>query len=481
MASTPIRLTGFSGMLDTDSLIKKLMDAEKLPLNKINRNKQFTLWQREDYRSMNTTLLNFQNSVNKLRFEKNFEKTTASSSNSSVMEVTNSGSNPGVSSIQIDKVATSAMIVGGKVAGTSAESVNVGGSVEINGETISFTSGTSTIDSIIKDINSKSSKTGVRASFDQSSKVLYLSTTSTGAKGSIDITGTGLDDFKSIFNLGSTTAKGSDAEYIVNNTKVTSSSNNVSINGVQVTLKSIGNASVVSTTDRSGVVEDIKNFVEQYNSLIDTYTTASTAKKSRDYQPLTDEEKESMSESQIVQWEKKARSGTLYNDSILKDTLSSMRVALNKPLDVPKGEIQLLSDIGITVKADYRENGKLEIDEAKLEEAINTRFDEVKRLFVQTSDVTPAAGKSNLGMAERIYDISNKQIESFRKKIGSGSIEALDNSVLGKQLKTLSDQESAWKIKLQDIETRYYKRFTAMEQALQKMNSQSSWLGSQLG
>lgn len=137
-------------------------------------------------------------------------------------------------------------------------------------------------------------------------------------------------------------------------------------------------------------------------------------------------------------------------------------------MNVPSDQIQMLSSIGITVMTDYKENGKLQIDEAKLQEAINTRFDEVKQLFVRASDEDPPAGKSNIGIADRLYNIANVQMEKFKKKMGSGSLEAMDDSVIGKQLKALSEQESNWKRKLEDIETRYYKRFAAMEAALRK-------------
>lgn len=187
-------------------------------------------------------------------------------------------------------------------------------------------------------------------------------------------------------------------------------------------------------------------------------------------------------------WENKARAGTLYNDNLLTGTLSSLRSALNLPLDTPTGDqLKMLSQIGITVKKDYRENGKLEIDEAKLQDAINNRFDEVKQLFTQSSD-TPADTPENikkrrqeLGFADRLYEEVTAQLNKFTKKIGSGSIEAIDDSVLGRELKQLGDKESDLERKLKDIETRYYKKFAAMEQAIQKMNSQSSWLVSQLG
>ncbi|MDR9853365.1 flagellar filament capping protein FliD [Paenibacillus sp. VCA1] len=480
--SSPTRLTGFSGTLDTESLIQKLMKAERLPLDNVQKKKQFTLWKREDYQTMNTTLLSFRNTVNNLRFEKNFEKVTATSSNTSVISITSNGTNVGTSNVTVTQLAESATLIGGVVSAKSSDTVNVSGTVTIEGALgstdVTFTSGQSTIDSIMKDINSKSALTGVTASFDQSSGRLFLTSTSTGAKSKVNVTGA---EFSSLFNLTGTSASGKDAEYTVNGTKITASSNNVTIGGAQVMLSGIGTASIGSKADRSSIIDDIKKFVEQYNSLIDTFYKAYTTKQNRNYEPLTDEQRDAMSESQIEKWEKTAREGTLYNDSILKDSLSNMRQALNMPLNVPKGQISMLSEIGITVKSDWRENGKLEIDEAKLEAAINTNFDQVKQLFVMSSSGPEVAGKSNLGIADRLYNIVNDQMDAIKKKIGLGSIDALDDSVMGKQLKELSEQEAKWKSKLQDIEDRYYKQFSAMEQAIQKLNSQQSSFASLLG
>ena len=140
----------------------------------------------------------------------------------------------------------------------------------------------------------------------------------------------------------------------------------------------------------------------------------------------------------------KAREGTLYRDSLLTDTLSSLRSALNLPLATSDpNQLKLLSQIGITVKSDYRENGKLELDENKLSDALNNRFDEVVQLFTKPSDTgtdTPENAnkrRQELGFAERVYEAVNTQLAKFTKKIGSGSVEALDDSVLGKQLKEL--------------------------------------------
>lgn len=492
----PIRLTGFSGVLDTDSLIKDLMKTERMPLERLLKQKQYTLWQREDYRSMNTALLSFRSAVEGLRYESNFEKVKATSSDTGVLDIISGGSNPSTSSVSVTKLASSATIVGNKVTKSATEPVEDGGKFTITGANgsaeITVTAGTSTLSSIVSDINNNSKLTGVKASFDPNAGVLYLSSTGTGSSSKIEVTTVGNTNvLAKVFNLDPTklSSTGDDAEYTVNGSSViNSSTNSVLINGVQLTLRGTGVATISAATDRSGIFDTIKNFVDKYNEIVDLFTTATTTKKNRDYEPLTSEEKSSLSEKEIEQWEKKARAGTLYKDDLLTGALSALRSSLNIPLNSTSGDqLKLLSQIGIKVKSDYRENGKLEIDEAKLQDAINNNFDEVKRIFTQTSDTkadnaeNAKKRKQELGFAERLYEEITAQLGKFTKRIGSGSIEALDDSVLGKQLKLLSDKASDWEQKLKDIETRYYKKFTAMEQAIQKMNSQSSWLSSQLG
>ncbi|MFC9778623.1 flagellar filament capping protein FliD [Paenibacillus chitinolyticus] len=495
--SGPTRLTGFSGQLDTDSLIKKLMDTEKVPLNNLLKKKQMTLWQREDYRTMNTSLLSLRKTIDDLRYENKFEAVKSNSSNPTVLEVTSSGTNPGISNVKITQLANSGSIISDKVTKLPTEQLNVSGSFTIEGSdpnnSVQITvSADSTIDSLVKQINGSAAKTGVKASFDRSSGVLYLNSTSTGAQSAVKVTDDANGTFKNLFGNIPLTSQGQDAKYNVNGKDITAKTNDVIINGVQVSLRSQGEATIGAVADHSAVADRIKNFVKQYNELIDQYTDATTAKKNRDYKPLTAEEKEGMTEAQIALWEKKARQGDLYNDGMLKETLQTLRSALNIPLEGitdpadPKSQLRLLSQIGITVKNDFRENGKLEVDEAKLNDALNTRFKEVVQLFTKTSSTpsdTPENIKkrrSEMGIGDRLYEVMTSQLAKFTKKIGIGSNESLDDSVLGKQLKEMGTKETDLQRKLREIEDRYYKKFSAMEKALQKLNSQGSWIGSQL-
>ncbi len=163
----------------------------------------------------------------------------------------------------------------------------------------------------MKDINGNAAKTGVKASFDRSTGVLYLSSSSTGSSSKIEITSnSGTNALVEVFKLDTSklSVTGDDAEFTVNGgDPIKSSSNTVTINGAQVTLRGSGEATISAVTDRSGAIDKIKEFVNKYNEIIDLFSTAASTKRNRDYQPLTSEEKSAMSENEIELWEKKAR------------------------------------------------------------------------------------------------------------------------------------------------------------------------------
>ncbi|WP_028543964.1 flagellar filament capping protein FliD [Paenibacillus taiwanensis] len=484
----PIRLSGLSSNMDIDKLVSDLMRAERQPLDKLHRQKQSVVWQREDYRSANTAFLNFRLAADEIRFEKTFNKTTATSSDDKVASISISNSSLSSSfQVKVDKVATSATVIGTAITADAAKPLNETGTIRINGVDINVTADEK-IDSIVKNINAQSSKTGVQASFDTNSNRLMLMTKETGTNSKIELSLP--SNLQNALKLNPTTVSGTDSEYSVNQGPViTSGSNSINVNGVQLQLKNVGQTSIGVESDTSGLVDKIKNFVNKYNEMVDKISSSVTTKRNRDYKPLTDEEKASMSEKQVEMWENKARQGILFSDPMLRGALQSLRSAMSTPLDgVGKDDLKMLSQIGIKASSDYRNNGKLEIDEKKLTDAINNRFDEVKQLFLKTSTTKPDTPegikqrRAELGIGDRLYEEVDAIMKKVTKKMGSAtSLESMDESMIGKQLKVINDQEKSWSRRLQDIETRYYKKFTAMEKAMQKLNSQGSWLAQQLG
>jgi len=203
-----------------------------------------------------------------------------------------------------------------------------------------------------------------------------------------------------------------------------------------------------------------------------------------------------MKDTDIKNWEDKAKSGLLYGDSIIGDTVNRMRRAVS---DAINGISGTLASIGIST-GDYRENGKLIIDETKLRNAISNSPDKVKDIFSKESSIAyspdlNATDKQtrydNNGIISRLYDIIQDDIRTTRDRNNQkgtllakagmiGDFSEFDNT-LSTQLDEQDNAINTLIDKLNAKEEQYYQKFSAMETALNNMNSQSAWLSSQLG
>jgi flagellar hook-associated protein 2 len=234
---------------------------------------------------------------------------------------------------------------------------------------------------------------------------------------------------------------------------------------------------MTSTINVDDMMTKIKEFVTTYNGLIKDLSDQTKQSKYRDYAPLTAEQKEDMSENEIKLWEEKAKSGLLRNDSLIRDGLSKMRSLIyqsNAGLEGSK--YNTLFNIGITSSKNYNEGGTLEIDEVKLRKAIEEDPDAVERLFKNSDGVKndPAHGGADTrGYLDKLRE-SMKSFEiNIEKKAGRSTMTDAQY-VLGKSLTDIETRISAWQDKLENIESRYWKQFTAMETAINKANQQSS-------
>ncbi|MEW9669516.1 flagellar filament capping protein FliD [Ammoniphilus sp. 3BR4] len=341
---------------------------------------------------------------------------------------------------------------------------------------ITFTANkTDTIDSLMNQVNS--SAAGVTMSFDEQSGKFSFRTKATGSNSQINFSG---DDnlFLQKIGITGTSYAGTDAEFTINGLTTQRNSNTFTMDGITYTLLQTTTSpiNVSSRHDTDEIFNKIKGFVDKYNEIVADVSTKLTEKKYRDFTPLTDEQKHEMKEKEIELWEEKAKSGLLRNDSILSSARDSMRQLLSQPVEGLNG-FKILSEIGITTSANYRDNGKLVIDEGKLREAISNNLDQVVSLF------TAKGGSANQnGIAQRLYDSLNTTIDRVNKKAGfANSSVSVDSSLIGKDISRLTTQIFSWEQKLMTKEDRYYKQFAAMEKALNNMNSQSSWLLTQFG
>lgn len=505
MANNTMRITGFASGLDTDSIIKDLMKAERAPLDKLFQKKEWLQWQRDSYRDVNLEISTFQSKADKLRFSTAYNGYKATSTNTSFASVSaKSSAVQGSYDLTINKLAETARIKTGKsIVGADGVATKSTDKVLASGETASFevttSVGTATI--IVTDTDTYTTlankigaaattdgkSLGLRSSFDSVTSSFVISTKEMGENQSISLTSKDEKNIAALINNGGSlaeassnlttayTVKGQNAEIIFDGTTVSNlTSNKATIYGIELNLlKADPNTTTTINVeaDTESIFNNIKDFVDSYNSLIDSLTTKVKTTRDRDYSPLTDEQREELSEDEAEKWDEKAKQGLLYNDEIIRTALTNLRGDMGNIVSgIPSGQIKMLSQLGISTKY-MATDGKLEIDETKLKEAIANNPDEVAKLF--TADD---------GIATRVYDELNKTVDKLNKKAGRPDTAAnIDSSSLGNSIKDLTTQMSSWEDKLETIEERYWKQFTAMEKAISDMNNQSSSILGMLG
>jgi flagellar hook-associated protein 2 len=370
---------------------------------------------------------------------------------------------------------------------------------------------TDSIQSVITAINK--SDAGVTMTYNTIDDSFTLTTKETGAGSSITIENTsgnffGEDDATSYTNIYTDATgnldvgNGQDAIFYLNNSDkndpIYRSTNTFTIDGVTTTLKAVSTEAITYTVqdDMSDAKDKIVAFVDEYNDLLDMLHGLINETKDYDYSPLSDEQKDEMSDSEIEKWEEAAKQGLLSGDSTLYTIYNKLRSAFISPIN---GTTLSFADIGIDT-VDYESNGKITIDEDALDAALEANGQEVINLFSQASDIkysrdltsTEASDRfDEVGFAQRINDILKNAVTTSRNESGfkgtllekagiEGDTTEFTNS-LSKELEDIRERLDEAEEAKDDKEDYYWDKFTTLETYISRMNTQSEWLTSQFG
>lgn len=367
----------------------------------------------------------------------------------------------------------------------------------INGKSLSEMGVLST-DSIAR-LSQKVSNSGVGAQLNYDSLNDRFNLTST-REGSANTLTLSTDLMNKLKLTGGTHEVAKDAILRINGVDIVKSENTFTIDGASITLNDTHNAidgpiKFNFKVDTDKIVEKIKSFIDVYNGLISSTYGKVNEKVYRDFKPLTDEQREAMSEDQIKQWESKSKSGVLRNHADIENIAAKMRRALS---DVVEGSGITLAQLGIETSANYKENGKLIIkDEAKLRSGIENNYAGVVKLFSSESDKkyldannTTERYREN-GLGNRLYDIIQDAVRTTRDDNGrkgtlvetAGIPNDISNytSTLSKKITEYDDRIATLLDYLADKETGYYAMFSRVETAIARLEAQSQQLASQLG
>lgn len=271
--------------------------------------------------------------------------------------------------------------------------------------------------------------------------------------------------------------EGSDSEILLNGALMTSSSSTVKVNGLSIELtgKTQGEPITFSVSnDVEGVYNSIKEALKEYNSIMKEMYTLYNAKSASGYEPLTSDEKDAMSDSDIELWENTIKDSLLRSDSTLGSLVQSMRSAMMTTVEYD-GKKYALSSFGIMTSTDYTEGGQLHIYGDKDDSVYADRDDKLKKALEEDPE---AAIATLSGIFTNLRQTMSQKMSSTKY---SSALTFYQDIKMKDDIKSYEEEIEEWEDKLADMEDSYYSKFAAMETALAKLQSQQSSLSSILG
>lgn len=274
---------------------------------------------------------------------------------------------------------------------------------------------------------------------------------------------------------------GQDSEIMLNGAIFTNNTNDYSINGLTIQAMEVtGNEEVTITTntDVDGIYDMIKDFLKDYNDLVKSIDVAYNAASSKGYEPLTSDEKDSMSDDEVKKWEDKIKDSLLRKDSTLGSVLDTMKNDMAKSFNVG-GKAYSLSSFGIATLGYFNspenETGVYHIDGNKDDDKTSANTDKLREMISNDPDT----------VISFFSQLSTQLYTDLGKKMATSSTSSAYTIYNDKQMNTqyseYNTKISAAEDKVTTWEDYYYKKFSAMESALAKMNAQSSSLSGLFG
>ncbi len=279
------------------------------------------------------------------------------------------------------------------------------------------------------------------------------------------------------YNTKASKVDGQDATIELNGVEYTGASNTFNINGLTITALAKtaddDEISITTSTDTQGIYDKIKDFLTEYNNIINEMTKLYNAESAGSYEPLTDDEKEEMSDSEIEKWETKIKDSLLKNDTTLSGVMSAMQNAMSSAIEI-NGKKYSFSSFGIHtlgyLNAADNEQNAYHIDGD--EDDSNTSGNSDKLLTAIANDPD--------SVMSFMQQISAKLYTAIGNKMSATSLSSAFTIYNDKQMSTEYSQYTTlikeWETKISDKEEYYYNKFSNMETALAKLNSTQSSL-----
>lgn len=502
----PIRITGMNSGLDTESIITALTQTKQDRLDTAKGNQKKLTWKQDKWKELNKKVVSFYNgALSNMRFSSAYtKKTTTVSNNNAATVITGENAMEATQSLEITKLAKSAYLTGKEVtvgdSNTKATKETKVKDLGLSaGDEIKFTIGGNsadvlsvsiedgdTIDSVLSKLKSATSTNGTSLNFnyDENNGRFYVSSKSAGAAASFAIDESASEAMSklglAVKKDGSNYIAGSSAEIVLNGETYTSDSNTFEINGLTITANEVTDSPITLTTkqDTSGIYDNIKKMLKEYNDLMKEFATLYNADKASSYKMLTDDQKEAMSDTEVEEWENKIKSGLLSGDDTIATVRNAMRDIMSSGIDVKLKDGTTkslsLSSFGISTgsyfSTDENERDALHIDGDPDDSSTSGNTDLLKSMISTDPD---AVMNFFSDLSKSLY---GKLSDLMKGTEYSSSFTIYEDKLMASQYSAYNTKISDAQDALTAAQDKLYKKFSTMETALSKINSSSSSL-----
>ena len=539
----PIRITGLNSGLDTEAIISELVSAYRTKEEKYQKAQTKLSWKQDAWKDLNIKVRSLYDNISNLRFTSawTMKKTTVSDSAKATVTAAGSCVN-GTQTLKIKQLAKGTYITGGEISNTSAGTAPTsatklselgytgsGGDIQVKDssgnvvKTVSVT-GNTTIKDLVSALNGAGD---TKASFDATNKRIFMTSNKTGEQNAFSLDGDA-DILKTVGlskEGGASIVDAQDSEIELNGAKFTSANNTYTVNGLTIDcLAETGNSEISITTsvDTQSMYDQVKSFLSQYNSLMKEMYSLYNADSAKGYEPLTDSEKDQMTDTEVEKWEEKIKAALLRRDDTLDGIMSTMKNAMSTSYYIYNGNavtydsdkqyykcngnaiknsdgsyVTSASQLKLWASANGAKKYSLSSFGIKTEAYATMTANSSQDAYYIDGDADDSVSKNNSDVLLNMLSSDPDTVSSFMKQLTSGLYSAIDTKMksvkglsssytiyndieMAREYSDYTDTISKWEDKLTDLEDSYYKKFAAMESALASLQSQSSSLSSLL-
>lgn len=509
-----VRMTGVTGLLDTDSLVKASMMRYTTKVDTQKQKLQTMQWQQEQYRTVVKDSKSFYDKYldplgsKSLSLSSKYTTTKFTSNNENMVTATTSnGAVVDTYTVSVTQLASKASTTLSDTSGDQTITINDGSVGKIEIKFTASSDGTATVESyndavskmksdlqkkidtgsITDDITTAKAQLAalnantIKATYSEFNETVTFTASEMG-KGGFKLNGNSVEDN----DLQATIINGAGVKYTISGL----TTNSKTIDGVTFNFKGVNAkatdkdaeklAKATTLTGKADVTDfkdTITDFVNDYNTLLTSINSKIYETRDKSYTPLTDEQKDEMSDDEIEKWEKKAQTGLLRKDSYLEDLAQNMKDAMSTFMSSTGLNLE---EIGIEPVKDYGSgNGLFTIDDDKLITALETNFDNVKDLFIKgisTSDTKNGGAITKL--KDAIYSGAVSSTAGLVTKAGKDTgVSSLTNE-MSKQITEMKKNIKEMEAALEERENALYTKYASIESTLSSLQSQQDSLSS---